>query len=159
MGALALVVQEADWSPWTPLTEAAQAAPQTPGVYLARGGLDGLLLYVGHAGERAASQPGLRGRLGVYARGKGAVSGLGEAALDRALADPAFVRQRLELLESGTPERAKDWARAALVWADVHVCWTPRHTKAEAIAREARLPTLLDEHDLWNRARPGRAGR
>jgi len=144
----------ADWSPWASLAQAALDAPARPGVYLARRGASGELLYVGHAGERARSQPGLRGRLGVYARGKGAVSGLGEAALDRALADPAFIRQRLHLLEIGHVERTKDWARAALAWANVHVCWTEKPTKADAASFEDELLLRLDAHALWNRKRP-----
>lgn len=45
------------------------------------------IVYVGMAGERAASgtPQGLHGRLTAYQRGRGAVSGFGEAALDRAL--------------------------------------------------------------------------
>jgi len=129
-------------------------APPRPGVYLARRGATGELLYVGHAGELAHSQPGLRGRLEVYARGRGADSWLGEAALGRALADPAFVRQRLHLLETGRQERAKDWAQAALAWANVHVCWVERASKAEAVTFEDQLLGLLAAHDLWNRKRP-----
>ena len=86
------------------------------------------------------------------------MSGLGEAALDRALADPIFVKQRLHLLESGTAERAKDWARAALGWANVHVSWVERSTKAESADFEDELLELLEAHDLWNRKRPRRAG-
>jgi hypothetical protein len=55
-----------------------------PGVYLARQGDHDDLVYVGMAGERRGQ--GIKGRLIVYSRGKAAVSGLGEAALDRALA-------------------------------------------------------------------------
>jgi hypothetical protein len=152
--ALKLVTPLADWSPWGALGDEARKAPPLPGVYLARSGAVGPLLYVGHAGERAASQPGLRGRLGVYARGRGAVSGLGEAALDRALADPIFVRQRLHYLEQGRSERARDWARAALAWTNVHVSWTVTEDKISAKALEERILIALDEHDLWNRLRP-----
>jgi hypothetical protein len=64
----------ATWSPWRPFEEAAIAAPRLPGVYLARQGLEGSLVYVGMASERRGQ--GLRGRLTVYRRGKAAVSGL-----------------------------------------------------------------------------------
>ncbi|WP_299959121.1 hypothetical protein [uncultured Modestobacter sp.] len=156
--AIDVVWPRADWSSWESLAQAALMAPPRPGVYLGRRGATGELLYVGHAGERVHSQPGLRGRLGVYARGRGAVSGLGEAALDRALADPAFVRQRLHWLETGRAERTKDWARAALSWANVHVCWVERATKAEAAAFEDELLGLLEAHVLWNRKRPTPGG-
>ena len=72
------------------------------------------------AGERRG--PGIRDRLNVYSTGKGLlsstgkglVSGLGEAAMDRALADPASLRERLQEVERGHPMRAKAWGQAAL---------------------------------------------
>jgi hypothetical protein len=151
---LVVVLPLAEWSVWTPFSEAARTAPTAPGVYLARSRADGPLVYVGHAGERSASQPGVRGRLGIYARGKGAVSGLGEAVLDRALADSSFVRSRLSLVESGTGGRAKDWAMAAFVWADIHLAWTITADKASARALEDTLLDALRAHELWNRLRP-----
>src|SRR4051812_48519295 len=84
----------AAWSGWVPMTEAVAAAALTPGVYMAREGPAGPVVYVGMAGERRGK--GIRGRLGVYNSGKGMVSGLGEAAMDRALADPACLRARLD---------------------------------------------------------------
>jgi hypothetical protein len=44
-----------------------------PGVYLAREGQDGPIVYVGMAGELRGE--GIRGRLNVYSSGKGVVSG------------------------------------------------------------------------------------
>ena len=78
--------------------------------------LNGVIRYVGMAGERAGSgrQQGLFGRLSVYRTGKGAVSGFGEAALDRALADPGWVEQQLQDLRQNGPKRAKVWAREAV---------------------------------------------
>jgi hypothetical protein len=151
---LDVVLPLASWSAWTPFLTAAKIAPVLPGVYLARSGADGPLVYVGHAGERSASQPGIRGRLGIYARGKGAVSGLGEAVLDRALAEPAFVLSRLTLVEEGAGGRAKDWATAAMTWADVHLAWAVATNKAAAHALEQQLLDALRSHDLWNRQRP-----
>lgn len=83
-------------------------APLVPGVYMAREGTAGPIVYVGMAGERAGrtgtgTPKGLRGRLGVYASGKGLASGLGEAVMDRALADPGWLRERLTEVESGEP--------------------------------------------------------
>ena len=76
-----------EWSPWTVLADAVRIATTSPGVYLARAG--GSIVYVGMAGERFGQ--GVRGRLTVYARGRAAVSGLGEAVLDRALADRNWI--------------------------------------------------------------------
>jgi len=42
----------ADWSPWLPFDDVAVSALRLPGVYLARQGQDGALVYVGMAGER-----------------------------------------------------------------------------------------------------------
>jgi hypothetical protein len=62
-----------------------------------------------------------KGRLAVYSRGKAAVSGLGEAALDRALADADWLRQRLGEVECGEPRRAAVWAQLVIEFADLHV--------------------------------------
>jgi hypothetical protein len=75
---------------------------------MARAGETGPLVYVVMAGERGGR--GVRGRLETYLRGKGAVSGLGQACLDRAFADPDWVAQRLVELKEGAPLRAKGWA-------------------------------------------------
>ncbi|SCG40856.1 hypothetical protein GA0070619_1026 [Micromonospora zamorensis] len=107
-----VVAALAKWSPWLPFHDAAVSAPRLPGVYLARQGAAGGLVYVGMAGERRGQ--GLRGRLTVYRRGKAAVSGLGEAVLDRALADATFVQEHLEQLIGGQPKRAATWARGRL---------------------------------------------
>ena len=47
-------------------------APRDPGVYMAREGRGGPIVYVGHAGERRGQ--GIRGRLKFYASGKGLTS-------------------------------------------------------------------------------------
>src|SRR4051794_28205241 len=103
----ALLTTLADWSAWLPWTGARATAPRLPGVYLFR--VEGRIVYCGKAGERAGRDgtrkpQGLWGRLGRYGSGKAATSGFGEAALDRALADPAFVAARLEHLTSVGPE-------------------------------------------------------
>jgi hypothetical protein len=95
----------ADWSPWEPFHIAASKAPLVPGVYMAREGADGQVAYVGMAGERRGR--GIRGRLTVYQRGRAAVSGLGEAAMDRALVDPSWLRDRLEKVEQGARWRTR----------------------------------------------------
>mgnify|MGYP000047047082 FL=1 len=104
-----LVLGGVEWSDWTPLADASRSASQGPGVYVAR--VRERIVYVGMVGERRGK--GIRGRLSVYARGRGAVSGLGEAVLDRALADPDWVAQQLHCLREQGPRRAKAWAMAA----------------------------------------------
>jgi hypothetical protein len=103
--ALIAVDELAEWSPWMPFSEARAAAPRQPGVYLAREGLDGPIVYAGMAGERRGQ--GIRGRLNVYGSGKALASGLGEAVMDRALADVHWLRERLDDVEQGRPLRAK----------------------------------------------------
>jgi hypothetical protein len=40
------------WSRWTPIDKAREVAPRLPGVYMARTGRRGPVIYVGMAGER-----------------------------------------------------------------------------------------------------------
>jgi hypothetical protein len=140
-------VTEVDWSDWRPFFEAAERAPRLPGVYMVRRGGAPDVVYIGSAGERRGS--GLRGRLKVYASGKAAISGLGEAGLDRALADPEFLRASLERAESGKPMRAKELSRHAMEWADLEVRWTTAASKADAEALEHQLIAAVQ--GLWNR--------
>lgn len=138
------------WSSWSPLEFAAREATTSPGVYIARSGAD--IVYVGMAGERRGM--GVRGRLQIYARGRGAVSGLGEAALDRALADPVWLGDRLARLQAEGPERAKQWAADAMRHADLHLCWTSAPDSETARAWETDVLQELEDVALWNRARP-----
>ena len=146
-----VIASLAAWSPWLPFDDAVIAAPRLPGVYLAREGTGGGLVYVGMAGERRGQ--GLRGRLTVYRRGKAAVSGLGEAVLDRALADPAFVQQHLDQLLAGQPKRAAAWAQDALRRADLHIRWAVTADRPTAAALERAVLDALAASPLWNRAR------
>lgn len=134
-----------------PFVEATVSAPRLPGVYLARQGTDGGLVYVGMAGERRGQ--GIRGRLAVYRRGKGAVSGLGEAVLDRALADAQFIQERLDELLAGRPKRAALWAQDAFGWADLHVRWAVTPDRPAAVALERAVLNAAQAMPLWNRAR------
>lgn len=153
--ALAEVDAMADWSLWVPFGEALATAPLVPGVYMAREGTDGPVVYVGMAGERAGGgrPKGLRGRLSVYVSGKGVVSGLGEAAMDRALADVEWLRERLAEVEGGEPKRAKEWGQAAMARAKLQVRWTTTADKASADALEQRILRALRDTGLWNRGR------
>lgn len=146
----------AEWSEWVPFADALAIAPKLPGVYMVREGGNGPMIYVGMAGERRGSRDrpqGLRGRLAIYTRGKGLASGLGEAAFDRALADPAWLRDRLGEVERGEPMRAKEWGQAALLRADLQVRWAVTEHKASALALERSCLDALAEAELWNRYR------
>ncbi|TDC59189.1 hypothetical protein E1258_18905 [Micromonospora sp. KC207] len=120
-------------------------------MYLARQGAAGDVVYVGMAGERRGQ--GLRGRLTVYRRGKVAVSGLGEAVLDRALADVTFVQEHLEQLVGGQPKRAAAWAQDALRWADLHISWAVTEDRRAAVTLERAVLDASAASPLWNRAR------
>jgi hypothetical protein len=83
------------------------------------------------AGERRGQ--GIRGRLNVYGGGKALVSGLGEAVMDRALADVRWLKERLADVEEGRPLRAKVWGQAALTPANLHVCWALTKDRRSAL--------------------------
>jgi hypothetical protein len=142
----------AEWSSWLPFEDARRAAPREPGVYLMREPT-GEIRYAGMAGERAASgrPEGLHGRLSAYLSGKGAVSGFGEAALDRALADPDWVEQQLRRLRARGPKRAKEWAREAVQRLGLEVSWAVCANKDDARFLESRVVALLRPHGLWNK--------
>ena len=145
----------ATWSPWVLFDEALSAAPREPGVYLARLGAEGPIVYVGLAGERSGNgkRPvqGIRGRLKRYGTGRAITSGLGEAVSDRAFADGTFVSERLAEIERGEPKRAVEWGRAAMSWADLHICWATTADKAAAEILEARCGSALNSSGIWNR--------
>ena len=141
----------ASWSPWIQFADALSAAPRLPGVYAAREGTAGQLVYVGMAGERRGE--GLRGRLAVYQSGKALASGLGEAVFDRALADATWVAERLIEISASQPRRATDWGRAAFVRADLHVRWAITEDRSGAVALERACLDTLRDHRLWNRRR------
>jgi len=143
----------AEWSPWLPFETARAAAPREPGVYLLRETGSGLIRYVGMAGERAGGgrPQGLYGRLSVYWTGKGAVSGFGEAALDRALADPIWVEQQLRDLHERGPRRAKDWARDAVSRLGLEVSWSVTPDRGDALYLEEQVIARPRGHGLWNR--------
>lgn len=138
------------WSEWIPFGDALKAAPRFPGVYMVRTAQAPQRgpVYIGMAGERKGN--GLRGRLAIYASGKGAASGLGEHAFDRALEDPKWLQARLDEALAGTPMRATAAARSAIDHAGLEVKWQTVETRAEAIQLEIEL---IREYraGLWNR--------
>jgi hypothetical protein len=141
------------WSDWVPFADALSLAPRLPGVYMAREGETGEVVYIGMAGERnGGGRPqGIRGRLSVYASGKGLASGLGEAVFDRALADPEWLRARLSDLEKSGPRRAKHWGIEAFVRADLRIRWTTTANRASAATLENQLVADAGS-TLWNKA-------
>lgn len=143
------------WSPWVPFEQAVVGAPREPGVYLAREGQTGPVVYAGKAGPRdrggMSSPKGIRGRLAVYATGKALASGLGEVVFDRAIADPAWLRARLAETESGNARRALVWGQEAFARADLHIRWSVTKDERTALALEAQVRDLLRAHGLWNR--------
>lgn len=145
----------ADWSEWVSFAAAKTKAPRLPGVYMAREGTTGPIIYIGMAGERAGSgkPQGIRGRLSVYTSGKALASGLGEAVFDRALADPAWLTSRLQEVQEGRPSRAKTWGRLAFERADLHLRWAITVDKPAAAALERRCFDACAGLDLWNRLR------
>lgn len=149
------VADLAEWSEWSPFATALAGAPRQPGVYLFRDPGTRRILYVGMAGERAGngtSRPkGLYGRLTVYRTGKAAVSGFGEAALDRALADPAWITEQLHRLTTSGPRRAKTWAADAIDRISPEVSWSVCPEAVDARILEEQVVHLLRPWGLWNR--------
>lgn len=143
----------AEWSPWAPFAEALPWAPRLPGVYLFREHDTHRIRYVGMAGERGGSgrPQGLYGRLSVHLAGTGVMSGFAEAALDRALADPAWVEARLDRLRAGRPGRTREWARDAVLRLAPEVSWAACHERADARHLEVQVDALLRPFGLWNR--------
>ncbi|MET8994327.1 hypothetical protein [Amycolatopsis sp. NPDC004169] len=103
------------------------------------------------AGERRGQ--GIRGRLTVYARGKALASGLGEAVLDRALADSRWLRDRIREVDGGSTRRATQWGVLAFERADLHISWAVTANGPTARALEKEILSALAEHALWNRLR------
>lgn len=151
--AYARVRETAEWSGWLPFSTAVAAAPRLPGVYLFREPDTQLILYAGMAGERAGGgrPQGLYGRLSVYRSGKGAVSGFGEAALDRALADADWIQEQLDRLRGQGPRRAKEWAAEAIARISPEVSWAGFHERIDAQLLESEVVMMLRPYDLWNR--------
>ena len=139
---------ELQWAPWLSFEEAVRIAPRSPGVYVARERATQKIVYIGMAGERRGL--GIQGRLRIYLIGKAAVSGLGETALDRALADPAWLDHMIQRTRTEGPLRAKEWAAAALTRADLELTWTITPDRASAMITEQQLITTA-KHQLWNR--------
>lgn len=145
----------AEWSAWVPFLQALHSAPRRPGVYLAREGVEGPIVYVGSAGERqgGGKPQGIRGRLTRYASGKAIASGLGEAVFDRALADADWLGERMDELLQGKARRAAEWGKLAFVRAHLHVCWTETPDKKSAEALETACEGSFAADALWNRRR------
>ena len=153
VAAYTAVEELAEWSPWEPLEEALPHAPRDPGVYLLREPRTQLVRYAALAGERAGGgrAQGLHGRLAAYRTGRGAVGGFTEAALDRALADPAWLEHQLHRLRTTGAQRARAWGRDAVAHLAPEVSWSPCAERADAAYLADRVLALLRPHDLWDR--------
>ena len=125
--AFAAVEKLGPWSAWTPIEKSREAAPRKPGVYMARTGRHGPVIYVGMAGERSGrgtkTPQGINGRLSAYLTGQGLGGGLLGRSFELALSNPAWLRARIADLEAGKRPRAKDWGKAALVPHNLYVRW------------------------------------
>lgn len=143
-------IRALEWSEWVPFHAVMTLAPRTPGVYMMRLSEEPERgpVYIGMAGERKGN--GIRGRLAIYFSGKGAASGLGEHAFDRALADPAWVEERLVEAHEGRSMRATKAARSAIDHLGLEVRWTCVPTRAEALHVESELVQEYKQQ-LWNR--------
>jgi hypothetical protein len=143
----------AEWSAWAPLLDALPYAPRLPGVDLLREHDTHRVRHVGMAGERGGggTPQGLYGRLSAYRTGHGAVSGFGEAALDRALADPDWIAARLREVRDGQARRTRAWVRDAVVRLAPEVSWSACHERADARHLESLVEALLRPHALWTR--------
>jgi len=73
--------------------------------------------------------------------------------MDRALADPDWLRSRLIQVKNGTVWRTRDWATAALERAQLRVRWATTDTGLEARQLERTVLNALVSVALWNRAR------
>lgn len=145
----------AEWSEWMPFVAGAQLAPKLPGVYMIRLSGGRQIVYVGKAEERAGTRgdrpKGLWGRLAIYRGGKGATSGFGEAAFDRALASIEFVQERLRHVMNGEAETAKEWAKAAIAFAEPELRWAVCVDGKTADRLEREVFVVLERHGLWNK--------
>jgi hypothetical protein len=72
----------------------------------------------------------------------------GEAALDRAPADPDWVGQQLERLQTSGPRRAKEWAHDIVLWLNLEASWAVCADKADALYLESRVVARLPPHGL-----------
>lgn len=145
-----IVATLGDWSSWEDFTpETVRLSPTSPGVYMFRQGER--LVYVGRAGERSGR--GLRGRLTIYVLGRAPHSGLGSLALERALQDALWLRERLQEVEAGHMLTVQAWSRLAVERAGLQVCWSTTSTAEAGVALERMVLDTLRDEDLWNRAR------
>jgi hypothetical protein len=77
--------------------------------------------------------------------------------LDRALADPEWVAERLGRLRQYGPTRAKEWAAAAFDRESLEVAWTAVTDAKSALELERQVLIELADADLWTRARSRRS--
>lgn len=138
------------FSVWHVFPRDVQSAPRSPGVYVLRDAEE-RIIYVGMAGLRNGA--GIYGRLMRYVSGKAAASGFGEVALDRALADAAWVEARYLETRAGRPRRVTEWSKLAIARLDASVCWAPTASSEAARRLESSLLGAEIFDETWNRRR------
>lgn len=87
---------------------------------------------------------------------RAAVAGLGEAVVDRALADSGWITARLHDLRANGPTRPTEWAAAAFDREPLDVAWSATADGKAAEQLEHQILVELTDAALWNRARPRR---
>jgi hypothetical protein len=149
LAAYAGLADLAEWSAWAPLASVLPEAPRAPGVFLLLERGPQAIRHVAHAGERSGggSPQGLYGGLRALVAGHGAITGFAEAALDRALADPDWVRAQLD----AGPARARRWAAAAVRRLEPDVAWSVCADADEARWLAGQVAERLRPHGLWAR--------
>jgi hypothetical protein len=109
------------------------------------------MVYVGRAAERRGK--GVQERLRIYVTGRAPHSGLGNLALERALGDVAWLRERLARVEQGERLTVQAWARDAVEWASLEFSYATVADGVASVTLERVTIEALRYHDLWNRHR------
>ncbi len=139
--------QLATWTSWLPMNDVRmQINPGNPGVYVARYADSGHIFYVGESHRR-----GVRDRLDEYRLGYD-LNGLGAVLADLAFADAAFVRERLNEIESGSPKTAVQWMKAAMTRQAIEFSVTETADGPSAQALEVRVLAAIPCEHLLNKA-------
>lgn len=103
-----------------------------------------------HVNRVSTCCAGLARTNSVYWSGKGAASGSGEAALDRALADPDWVKQQLKRLRTPGPSRRRSEFATPCSRLNLEASWAVCADKTDALYLESRAEVLLRPNGLWN---------
>ncbi|NMM83093.1 hypothetical protein B2J88_01700 [Rhodococcus sp. SRB_17] len=137
----------AAWTVWLRLEDIrTQITPGNPGVYMARYADSGHIFYVGESHRR-----GVRERLDEYRLGND-LNGLGSVLADLAFADPGFVRERLDEIESGSPRTAVQWMKLAMTRRSIEFSVAETADGQSAQVLEEQVLAALPSEHLLNKA-------